>query len=128
MTMIVSASTLALAQPAGSVYQTPDAELIALGQQLDAFAHRLATSEAKWAEDTAPNWEHPDDILTEAGPVCRAILAAPARTVAGLAVKARLAAFGAPTYWQKSDEDADWDILVMRQLVESVIHTASAGV
>ena len=37
--------------------------------------------------------EHPDDVMNEVNGVSRAIVAIPAITIAGLAVKARLAAF-----------------------------------
>jgi hypothetical protein len=68
--------------------------------------------------------EHPDDILNRSDAPSRAILAIPATTLAGLAVKARLAKFGASNIWDESDEDADWDHLVLRNLVEAVLELA----
>lgn len=69
--------------------------------------------------------EHPDDILNRSDAPSRAILAIPATTLAGLAVKARLAKFGASNIWGESDEDADWDHLVLRNLVDAVLELAA---
>ena len=69
--------------------------------------------------------EHPDDAMDEVDGVSRAIVAIPATTIAGLAVKARLAAFA--NDWDDSDKDAeDWDVLTMRKLVDAVIRLASS--
>jgi hypothetical protein len=69
--------------------------------------------------------EHPDEAMDEVDGVSRAIVAIPATTIAGLAVKARLAAFA--NYWDDSDKDAqDWDVLTMRNLVDAVIRLASS--
>lgn len=71
--------------------------------------------------------EHPDDILMRAEAPSRAILAIPATTLAGLAVKACLAKFGAEHIWNESDADADWDHLVLRNLVDAVLELAAKG-
>lgn len=68
--------------------------------------------------------EHPDDIINRSDAPSRAILAIPATTLAGLAVKARLAKFGASHIWDESDTDADWDHLVLRNLVDAVLELA----
>ena len=70
--------------------------------------------------------QHPDDFMNESDPIARAILAIPAITVAGLSVKARLAAFGAKGLWDKNDDDADWADLVVRCLIDEVLHVAAA--
>lgn len=70
--------------------------------------------------------EHPDDITGRSDAPSRAILAIPATTLAGLAVKARLAKFGAPNIWKESDDDADWDHLLLRNLVDAVLELAAA--
>jgi hypothetical protein len=71
--------------------------------------------------------EHPDDVLDESDNISRAIMAIPATTVRGLAVKARLAAFGAEEYWYDNDEDADWGVLTLRKLVDAVIQVAASA-
>lgn len=70
--------------------------------------------------------EHPDDIIGRSDAPSRAIMAIPATTLAGLAVKARLAKFGASHIWKESDGDADWDHLVLRNLVDAVLELAAA--
>ncbi len=70
--------------------------------------------------------EHPDDFTTRADAPSRAIMATPATTLAGLAVKARLAKFGASEIWNESYDDADWDHLVLRSLVDAVLDLAAA--
>jgi hypothetical protein len=72
--------------------------------------------------------EHPDDIMNRSDAPSRAILAIPATTLAGLAVKARLAKFGASHIWDESDTDADWDHLVLRNLVDAVLELAAAQI
>jgi hypothetical protein len=67
--------------------------------------------------------EHADDVMNEVDGVSRAIVAIPATTIAGLAVKARLAAFA--NDWD--DSDNDWDVLTVRKLVDAVIRLASSS-
>ncbi len=70
--------------------------------------------------------EHPDNITTRADGPSRAIMAIPATTLAGLAVKARLAKFGASHIWEESYDDANWDHLLLRSLVDAVLELAAA--
>ena|SRR5690348_13899942 len=78
--------------------------------------------------------EHPlpspngDQILNLMDPIAKKILALPAHTLGGLAVKARVARFACSSFWHESDEDADWDILVARKLIEAVERVAAATV
>ena len=62
-------------------------------------------------------------MMNEVDGVSRAIVAIPATTIAGLAVKARLAAFA--NDWD--DSDNDWDVLTVRKLVDAVIRLASSS-
>jgi hypothetical protein len=72
--------------------------------------------------------EHPDDVMNDVDGVSNAIVAIPATTIAGLAVKARLAAFAnAGSDWEESDKDADWEVLTARKLVEAVIQVAASS-
>jgi hypothetical protein len=138
----------------------PDAELLALGRQLDRlFAmHRVAcerykpqwevfSREAEKMAATVPNsndaWEamskrveaeypvdypHPDDIIDVTDGPSRVVMALPATTLAGLAVKARLAKFTCSKFWTETEEDADWDHLVLRSLVDAVLEQAGKAV
>jgi hypothetical protein len=69
---------------------------------------------------------HPDDLLEESEPIARAILAIPAITVAGLSVKARLARFGADGLWDENDGAADWSDLLVRNVIDAVVHVAAS--
>src|SRR5207253_371270 len=71
--------------------------------------------------------QSPTDIMNESSSVCAAIIAIPALTIAGLSVKARLAAFAASNYWDETDKDADWDHLAVRKLIDAVIGVAAAA-
>ena len=64
----------------------------------------------------------------EVYPLTEAILAAPAATVEGLAVKARALTFTIkPDIWEAEDaEDLGWDEQVLRGLVEAVLRLARA--
>lgn len=66
---------------------------------------------------------HTDDITSLLEPVEREILARPAHTVAGLAIKCRVAKFAIPSAWddEKPVADLDWDQWVMRTFVESIM-------
>jgi hypothetical protein len=127
-----------------------DLELLKLGRQLDLLVQRHACARQRFI----PVWEahkrlclkhpgsddveilrdlsegmgeHPDRPLGEIGKVSDAILAIPATSTAGLAVKARLAAFAAEDYWDGSDKSQDWEKIVLRKLVDSVIQVAASS-
>lgn len=123
------ATGTALAAIPADAANHPDAELLALGRKFDAFEKQIVLSEAAWnSEDEARQRvtvPHPDAVVSANVAVDRAILALPATTLAGLAVKARQAAFYASSYWNDSDEDADWDMLLVRKLIDNVIAVAS---
>ena len=82
----------------------------------------LAAHDDLWAKLVACDGrETPDEIMVQADPIQEAIISIPATTIAGLAVKARVAKFTASDYWKESDNDADWDRLIIRKLIDSVI-------
>ena len=138
----------------------PDAELIALGRELDRLVERYDASAAAWrgvsdehsrrvaawqAEHPAHTEQelgtaytalldglqakvglpHPDNILdARSTKLSRSIMAMPATTIAGLSVKAKLAAFAEPNLWDESDSDADWGDLCVRKLIDDVLKAA----
>jgi hypothetical protein len=75
--------------------------------------------------DAAEKANHPDDVMDRIAPVSTAILAIPATTWAGVIVKAQLARFGADHFWDQSEDDTDWDKIVMRKLCDAVIDMAA---
>jgi hypothetical protein len=63
-------------------------------------------------------------MLGRLEPIERAILATPARTVAGLGVKARHAAYVMSEYWDAPIDEIDWDARAVRLLIEAVCESA----
>ena len=120
----------------------PDVELLALGKQFDLFERQyhqvmerdrpriereLQLLEAqerseKLDEEFGPQ-SRPDalDILDMMDAPIRRIMALPATTSAGLAVKARVARFSCELFWDKPEEDLDWDELMARKLIDAVL-------
>jgi hypothetical protein len=65
-----------------------------------------------------PNWGDVCDLMC---PIERKIMALPASTFAGLAVKAQVAKSACDTYWDEPDGNTDWDELMARKLIEAVL-------
>jgi hypothetical protein len=61
------------------------------------------------------------DILDMVDVPMRRIMALPATTLAGLAVKARVARFSCKHYWDEPEEDLDWNELMARKLIDAVL-------
>ena len=59
-------------------------------------------------------------ILARLDPIERAIMATPARTIAGLGVKARHAAYVMSHCWEAPIDRIDWDARAVRLLIEAV--------
>jgi hypothetical protein len=120
----------------------PDAELLVLGKQFDQLERQyhevmerdrpriereLQLLEAqepfeKLDEEFGPQ-SSPDalDILDTMDAPIRRIIALPASTLAGLAVKARVARFSCERFWDEPEEDLDWDELMARKLIDAVL-------
>ena len=86
--------------------------------------HRIANEIGLTAMEQSG--QYPDELLGESEPIARAILAIPAITVAGLSVKARLARFGADGLWDENDDDAEWVDLLVRNVIDAVVHVAAS--
>ena len=120
----------------------PDAELLALGKQVDQLERQyhevmerdrpriereLQLLEAqepfeKLDEEFGPQ-SRPDalDILDTMDAPIRRIMALPVTTLAGLAVKARVARFSCEHFWDEPEEDLDWHELMARKLIDAVL-------
>ena len=59
-------------------------------------------------------------ILARLYPIEQAIMQTRARTIAGLGVKARHAAYVMSHYWEEPIDRIDWESQAMRQLIEAV--------
>jgi hypothetical protein len=64
--------------------------------------------------------EKTEAILARLYPIEQAIMTTPARTIKGLGVKARHAAYVMSHYWEAPIEQIDWDGRAMRLLIEAV--------
>jgi hypothetical protein len=64
--------------------------------------------------------EQIDSVLARLHPIERAIMQTPARTMAGLSVKARHAAYVTSQYWEAPIDKLDWDARAVRLLIEAV--------
>jgi hypothetical protein len=67
---------------------------------------------------------HVETILARLDPIERAIMATPARTIAGLGVKARHAAHVMSQYWEEPVDQIDWEAKTVRLLIEAVCGVA----
>jgi hypothetical protein len=102
-----------------------DSYLVALGRQFEEIAanvHKLHNS----ASPNDPP-ELVEAMLGRLEPIERAITATPARTVAGLGVKARHAAYVKSEYWSAPIDQIDWDARTVRLLIEAVCERAGVS-
>ncbi|WP_407159446.1 hypothetical protein [Bradyrhizobium sp. STM 3557] len=63
-------------------------------------------------------------MLVSLEPIEQAIMAIPARTIAGLGVKARHAAYVISEHWDAPIGQIDWDARAVRSLIEAVCDMA----
>jgi hypothetical protein len=102
-----------------------DPQLVVLGYQFDAAVAKLLSMEMHDPDSVEAN-SRLESLLASMEPIEREIMALPARTMAGLAVKARLAAHIVSNYWDVPLERLDLDARAFRLLVDAVC--AVAGV
>jgi hypothetical protein len=100
-----------------------DAELRVLGQQFDAAIRRLGSLETNEAAPIS----RIEAFLASMEPLERAILAMPADGMAGIAVKARVAAHIVSNYWDVPLDRLDLDARAFRLLVEAVCNAAGVS-
>jgi hypothetical protein len=108
-----------------------DAGLLALEMQFNCMVAELRAIEAlKTSQETGCEPEagayDVEIILARLYPVEQAIMQTPARTIAGLGVKARHAAYVMSQYWEVPVDRVDWHARAVRLLIEAVCHVAHA--
>jgi hypothetical protein len=110
-----------------------DADLLALEMQFNRIVAELRTAQGlKTCLETGSEREAADyeveveSILARLYPVEQRIMQTPARTIAGLAVKARHAAHVMSQYWEVPIDRIDWHARAVRLLIEAVCHVAHA--
>jgi hypothetical protein len=74
--------------------------------------------------DEASETRKIESVLGRLEPVEWAIMATPARTIVGLGIKARHAAYVVSEHWDAPIEQIDWDARVVRLLIEAVCKAA----
>jgi hypothetical protein len=100
-----------------------DTELLALGRQFDAALTKLLSLQMRDAADV----DRIEAFLAGMEPIERAILTIPADGIAGVAVKARVAAHVVSNYWDVPLDQLDLDARAFRHLVEAVCNIAGTS-
>jgi hypothetical protein len=99
-----------------------DSALIALGKQFEEAAAEVQALFNPAEPDS--RLEQIEAALARLEPLERAIMTMPARTTAGLGVKARHAAYVMSEYWNGPIDRIDWDARAVRLLIEAVCKVA----
>ncbi|MGJ5130665.1 hypothetical protein [Bradyrhizobium oligotrophicum] len=99
-----------------------DLGLIVLGRQLK---EAIAKIRALYDPASTDHLERNETMLAGLAPIEQAIMATPARTIAGLGVKARHAAYVNSEHWDAPIDEIDWDARAVRSLIEAVCDVAS---
>jgi hypothetical protein len=108
-----------------------DAGLLALEMQFNSIVAELRaiqglqTSLGTGCEPAADAYDA-ESILARLYPVEQGIMQTPARTIAGLGVKARHAAYVMSQYWEVPIDRIDWHARAVRLLIEAVCHVSHA--
>ncbi|MBN8957636.1 MAG: hypothetical protein J0H17_13865 [Rhizobiales bacterium] len=115
----------------------PQAKTIAgLERQFDDVIARMYASIAAYrpywdrlqrAVETKKRVPHPDNITSESDPIIRAIWRLPPTSLAAIALKAKAAAVGTDPAWRESYDDADWDHLSIREIIDAVLEFTGAA-
>jgi hypothetical protein len=100
-----------------------DSNLIALGKQLEETVIKIQRLCHPASADS--HLELIESTLVCLEPIEQAIMAIPARTIAGLGVKARHAAYVISEHWDAPIDQIDWDARAVRSLIEAVCDLAS---
>jgi hypothetical protein len=99
-----------------------DSVLIALGNQFEEAAAEV--QRLYNPEEPDSRLEQIEAALARLEPLERAIMTVPARTTAGLGVKARHTAYVMSEYWNGPIDRIDWDARAVRLLIEAVCNVA----
>jgi hypothetical protein len=77
--------------------------------------------------DEATTTRRIEAVLRRLAPIEQAIMATPARTITGLGIKARHAAYAVSEYWDAPIEQIDWEARTVRLLIEAVCKAAGVS-
>jgi hypothetical protein len=107
-----------------SLSSNDDSALIALGQRFEEILAEVRVLYS--ASEPEGCVEELEATLARLEPVEQAIMTMTARTIAGLGVKARHAAFVMSELWNAPIDRIDWDARAVRLLIEAVCEVARA--
>ncbi|BAM93134.1 conserved exported hypothetical protein [Bradyrhizobium oligotrophicum S58] len=99
-----------------------DFGLIVLGRQLEEALAKLRALDDPASQD---HLEQIETLLAGLAPIEQAIIATPARTIAGLGVKARHASYVNSEHWDAPIDRIDWNARTVRSLIEAVCDVAA---
>ncbi|WP_316173634.1 MULTISPECIES: hypothetical protein [unclassified Bradyrhizobium] len=99
-----------------------DLGLLVLGKQLEEALGKIRSLYDPASPD---HLDRIETMLADLAPVEQAIMGTPARTIAGLGVKARHAAYVVSEYWDTPLDQNDWHARAVRSLIEAVCEVAS---
>jgi hypothetical protein len=99
-----------------------DSDLIVLGKQFEDAIARIRSLYDPASPDDHLNLI--EAMLVSLEPIEQAIMAIPARTIAGLGVKARHAAHVMSEHWDAPIGQIDWNARAVRFLIEAVCNLA----
>ena len=74
--------------------------------------------------DEAGRMRKIESVLARLAPIEQAIIATPARTIVGLGIKARHAAYVVAEHWDGPIEQMEWDARTVRLLIEAICQVA----
>jgi hypothetical protein len=97
-------------------------EISALEPDQSVGRERLDAENARSGETSRT--QKIESVLARLEPVERAIMATPARTILGLGIKARHAAYVVSEHWDTPIEQIDWHARAVRLLIEAVCKAA----
>jgi hypothetical protein len=106
-----------------------DRTFAALLSEIPAQEPQQAGGQARPVEgtvrpDDASRTQKIESILDRLEPIEQAIMTTPARTIVGLGIKARHAAYVVSEHWDAPIEQIDWDARAVRLLIEAVCKAA----
>jgi hypothetical protein len=105
-----------------------DKKFVTLLSEISALERRADDLRRQYRENV--RWDEAgrtckiESVLDLLEPVERAIIATPARTIVGLGIKARHAAFVVSEHWDAPIEQINWDARAIRLLIEAVCKAA----
>jgi hypothetical protein len=101
-----------------------DSEAAAVSPERGSSVRGNVQEDDKFEWDKEAKTKQAEAVLARLYPIELAIMATPARTIVGLGVKARHAAYVMSEYWGMPIDQIDWNARAMRLLIEAICDVA----